>query len=96
MNYDVIEDGKKVIVMTLEELQESDARLIQSATGRGLTVKDVAERLRCSRSTVYKYVHKGLLPMIKVGCGRTSTLIISEAKLEKFLEEHHYEYAEIL
>lgn len=63
---------------------------------KNLTVKEVAERLRVHPQTVRRYVKKGILPMIKPGCGQTSTMIISEKKLEKFLEDHHYEYSEIL
>ena len=61
-----------------------------------LTVKEVAEKLNFHPETIREWVRQGKLPMIKPGCGRNSKLIISERKLDKFLEDHHYEYAEII
>ncbi len=52
-----------------------------------LTVKDVADRLRVHPSTVKRWIFKGILPMIKPSCGRTSKLVISPEKFEKFIED---------
>jgi excisionase family DNA binding protein len=48
-----------------------------------LTIKDVAERLRVTPSTVYKLITDGKLRSFKVG----NRYRINEADLEKYMEE---------
>ena len=50
------------------------------------TVKDIANIMNVSCCTIYRWVGKGLLPMIKPGGGEKSTLLISEKKFEQFFE----------
>jgi excisionase family DNA binding protein len=48
-----------------------------------LSVKEVAERLKCSSCTVYRHIHDGLLPSYKIG----SKDRVSEKDLEDFLNQ---------
>jgi excisionase family DNA binding protein len=42
------------------------SQAVQDAVGRLLTVREVADRLRVSRATVYRLVHAGALPVLRV------------------------------
>lgn len=57
-----------------------------------LTVRQVADRLRCSASLVYALCSQGRLPHVRVGLGRQRGAIrIAETDLERFLEESRVE-----
>lgn len=56
-----------------------------------LTAKEVAERLRVRRATVYDWCRKGILPSYKIG----RLTLISEDALEKFLSENEVKNEEI-
>lgn len=49
-----------------------------------LTLNEVAERLKLSRITVYRYVKAGTLPAYKFG----RAYRLSERELIQFIEEH--------
>ena len=42
------------------------ALVVHDAVGRLLTVREVADRLRVSRATVYRLVQAGALPVLRV------------------------------
>lgn len=48
-----------------------------------LTLQEVADRLRVSERSVFRYIHSGRLEATKVGYWR-----IKESELEKFLKEN--------
>lgn len=48
-----------------------------------LTLQEVADRLRVSERSVFRYIHSGRLEATKVGYWR-----IKESDLEKFLKEN--------
>ena len=48
-----------------------------------LTVREVAERLRLGKSTVYLLIHRGDLPAVRFG----SSVRVPEALFEKWLSE---------
>lgn len=54
------------------------------ATRRLLTVAEVADRLRCSRQTIWRRVHDGSLPGIRLG-GPGSSIRIREDELSDWL-----------
>ena len=54
---------------------------------RYLTVAEVAEEMRLSRMTVYRFVQRGDLPAVRVG---RSYRVPADA-LERFLAEHQVE-----
>jgi excisionase family DNA binding protein len=60
------------------------AAAASAALGRFLTVRTVAEELGVSVHTVYRMVHDGALPGVRVG----SVLRVPRAALEAFLEEN--------
>jgi len=50
-----------------------------------LTTKEVASLLRVSDQTIRSYVKKGMIPAIKFGTSRRSTVRIPKSGLDKFL-----------
>jgi len=48
-----------------------------------LTLQEVADRLRVSERSVFRYIHSGRLEATKVGYWR-----IKESELEKFIKEN--------
>lgn len=50
-----------------------------------LTLNEVAERLRVSRSAVERWVRSGELPSYKLGEGRTAPRRVSEGDLSSFV-----------
>ncbi|OHA87353.1 MAG: hypothetical protein A2644_03970 [Candidatus Zambryskibacteria bacterium RIFCSPHIGHO2_01_FULL_39_63] len=48
-----------------------------------LTLQEVADRLRVSERSVFRYIHSGRLEATKVGYWR-----IKESELDKFLKEN--------
>ena len=54
------------------------ALVVHDALGRLLTVREVADRLRVSRATVYRLVQAGALPILRV----SNSIRIPEAALE--------------
>ena len=50
-----------------------------------LTTKEVATMLRVSDQTIRSYVKKGMIPAIKFGTSRRSTVRIPKSGLDKFL-----------
>jgi excisionase family DNA binding protein len=55
---------------------------VEHETRQLLTVAEVADRLRLSRSSVYRLVKAGVLPRVWVSAG---TLRIDAAELEQFI-----------
>jgi excisionase family DNA binding protein len=53
-------------------------------TARYLTVRMVADELGISVHTVYRMIHEGILPGVRVG----SVLRVPRALLEEYLEEN--------
>ena len=51
---------------------------------RLLTVAETAERLRCSKVSVYRRIHSGELPALRLG-NETGPLRIPEDELERWL-----------
>ena len=60
------------------------------ATMKLLNVREVADRLRCSRALVYQLCEKGRLSHHRLGIGR-GTIRVSEADLQTFLDGSHVE-----
>jgi excisionase family DNA binding protein len=62
------------------------------AIPRLLTVTEAGKVLRLSRNGVLRMVRRGELPVVRYpGSGqRASKLVIREADIEKFLEEHTF------
>lgn len=54
-------------------------------TQRLLTVREVAQRLRLSRWSVYRKIASGELPAVRVGLGPSSPLRVDEAELEQYV-----------
>ena len=50
-----------------------------------LTTKEVATLLRVSDQTIRSYVKKGMIPAIKFGASRRSTVRIPKSGLDEFL-----------
>lgn len=50
-----------------------------------LTVREVAERLRVSRWTVYRKVESGEIPAVRLGEGKQSPVRIDPAELDEWL-----------
>lgn len=55
-----------------------------------LTVREVAERLKCSRALIYALCEKGKLSHHRLGMGR-GTIRVSVGDLEAFLHATHVE-----
>jgi excisionase family DNA binding protein len=51
-----------------------------------LTVPEVAARLRVSRSTAWRLVHRGDLRAVKIGSGPHAPVRVDPAELESFLQ----------
>ncbi len=61
-----------------------------------LTVKQVADRLRVSASLVYSWCEDHLLPHYRMGGkGRRGKILVEEAALEAFLQEHKVDAAAV-
>jgi excisionase family DNA binding protein len=53
------------------------------ATDETLTVQEVADYLKVSRTTVWRWCHQGLLPAFKIGRGWR----VRRGELEKIMEQ---------
>ena len=53
---------------------------------RLLNVKEVAMKLRLSRSAVYNLITRGLLPCINLACGSRMVPRIRSADIEEFIQ----------
>ena len=51
-----------------------------------LTVDEVAEQLRLSKSAVYSLIHKGLLPVFRFG----GAIRVSQQQLDEFIQSSSY------
>ncbi len=56
-------------------------RLVSEVMEKLLTVSDICELLQVKRSLVYKWVHYGYVPHIKIG----TALRFRESRLEKWI-----------
>jgi excisionase family DNA binding protein len=56
-----------------------------------LTIHEVAERLKLSYITIWRWTREGRIKTIKLGQGKKSPVRIPESELKKFLEEHRKE-----
>ena len=54
--------------------------------GTFLTVAEVAEMMRVSKMTVYRLVHAGELPAVRVG----RSFRVHESAVDEYLKESHY------
>ena len=54
-----------------------------------LTVKEVATRLRLSRSAVYNLISRGILAHINLACGGRRVPRIRACDLERFVKSRH-------
>jgi excisionase family DNA binding protein len=66
--------------------------MLTNATERAalLRVKEVAHELGQHPATVYRKVHDGSLPAVRIGAGRAA-IRIDAAEFERWLEAHHLE-----
>ncbi len=65
--------------MLVSNIKEYDVQIVQSEY---FTLKEVAERLKVSERTVWRWVHSGELPAIKLG----QQWRIRDDDLDEFLE----------
>ena len=56
-----------------------------SIDSRLLTVPEVADRLRVHRATVYRLIHSGELPAVKLASHGRSALRVRESEFERWL-----------
>jgi excisionase family DNA binding protein len=56
-----------------------------------LSIAQVCQRLDMGRSWVYRRIHEGEIPSVRLG----RAIKIRRADLEKYLEEHRYRQSEI-
>ena len=51
-----------------------------------LTPRQVADLIQVKPVTIYQWVHRGLIPFVKIGNGR-HTVRFKEASIEKWIDE---------
>jgi len=49
-----------------------------------ISIPEAARRFQCSRSKLYRMISEGLIPIVKLGQGRSSAVRIRLADLEEF------------
>jgi excisionase family DNA binding protein len=49
------------------------------------TVKEVAELLRVSESSVRNYVHRGIIKAIRIGAGKRATIRIPQSEIDALI-----------
>lgn len=64
---------------------------VEQPRARFLTVAEVAEVMRVSKMTVYRLVHSGDMPAVRVG----RSFRVPQAALEKYLETSYIERDEL-
>jgi excisionase family DNA binding protein len=90
-HHQALEELESALMEFEEDLEGEAPQRPQSADFELLSIPEVCQRLGMGKSWVYRRIHEGEIPSVKLG----RTIKVRRSELENYLNEHRYRPSDV-